>query len=742
MKLIGRYLKPFALILVLCIGLLFGQAMCDLSLPNLMSDIVNVGIQQNGLQEEAPKVISGQGVTLLSYFMTEEDAAAMQAGYVLVEPGTAQAGEYQEEYPLLETEAAYVRTQTDVQQLARMETAYAKSTQALMLFLKESAQQGQSLALASEETGVTEMDMSQLYQVIPLLEQMPRETFQIYVEQAGETDALMRGQVGVTFLRLFYQEAGMDVSAIQSSFIWITGLKMLGITLLGVIATILVGLFSSRMASRVGQHLRRDMFAKVHSFSNAEFDKFSTASLITRSSNDITQVQMLIVMGIRMLCYAPVMAIGGIIFAVGKSLSLSWIIALTVVVLLGLIIIIMGIVMPKFKIMQTLTDKLNLVSRESLTGMMVIRAFGNEKHEEGRFEKANKDLSDTQLFVQKSMSAIMPVMMFIMNISSLLIIWFGAKAIADATLQIGDMMAFIQYAMQIIMSFLMIAMMFVFLPRALVSANRIAEVLDTPLEITDPVQPKTLSSVKGEIRFEDVCFRYPSAEENVLDHVSFTAVPGETTAFIGSTGSGKSTLINLIPRFYDVTSGAITLDGVDIRELTQQQLRDQIGYIPQKGLLFSGTIESNLQYGKPGATPEEIREAITVAQGADFVYEEGEGTEMPISQGGSNVSGGQRQRLSIARALVKKSPVFIFDDSFSALDFKTDAALRKALKTFTERATVLIVAQRVSTIMHAEQIIVLDGGKVVGKGTHSQLLKTCSQYREIAESQLKKEELE
>lgn len=743
MKLIGKYLKPFMLIVLICLGLLFGQAMCDLTLPNLMSDIVNVGIQQNGLEEEAPQVISENGLKLLSFFLTPAEAETINSGYVLVQPGTSEAETYRQDYPLVKDSAAYVRTETDAAKLSEMEAAYGRASYAMMQFLKDAAQQqGKSMEFAAGESGVADTDISQLYQVIPMLQQMPAGAFQSYIDKAAETDAMMSGQVGVTFLRLFYKEAGLDVSKMQSNYIWSVGLKMLGITLLGVIATVLVGLFSSRMAARIGQRLRRDLFAKVHSFSNAEFDKFSTASLITRSSNDITQVQMLIFMGIRLLCYAPIMAIGGVIFAVQKSLSLSWIIALTVVVLLGMIMAVMGIVMPKFKIMQTLTDKLNLVGRESLSGMMVIRAFGNEKHEENRFEKANDDLASNQLFVQKSMSAIMPIMMFIMNVASLLIIWFGAKAIADATMQIGDMMAFIQYAMQIIMSFLMIAMMFVFLPRALVSAKRISEVLDTPIEILDPVQPKQLKNVKGEIRFDNVCFRYPSAEENVLDQINFTAKPGQTTAFIGSTGSGKSTLINLIPRFYDVSAGSITLDGVDIREITQQQLRDNIGYIPQKGLLFSGTIESNLRYGKENATPEELREAIAVAQGTDFVYEEGEGVEMPISQGGGNVSGGQKQRLSIARALVKKAPIFIFDDSFSALDFKTDAALRKALKEYTADATVLIVAQRVNTILHAEQIIVLDNGKIVGKGSHSELLKTCPEYREIAESQLKKEELE
>ena len=517
---------------------------------------------------------------------------------------------------------------------------------------------------------------------------------------------------------------------------------MLLMALLLAVCAISVGFCGSRMGAGIARDLRRDIFAKVTSFTNNEYDKFGTASLITRSTNDVTQVQGLVTMGLRIMCYAPIIGIGGTIMALSKSVSMAWVIALAVVLILGLICTISAIAMPRFKIMQQLVDKLNLVSRENLSGMMVIRAFATQDFEEKRFDKANKDLADNNLFVFRAMATMMPVMMLVMNGVSLLIVWVGGHQIADSAMQVGDMMAFIQYTMQIIMSFLMISMMFVMVPRASVSAGRIADVLASESSVQDAPQPRHLpEKVKGLVQFNDVSFHYEGADENVLEHVTFTARPGETTAFIGSTGSGKSTLINLIPRFYDVSAGSVTVDGVDVRGIPQHELRDAIGYVPQKGVLFSGDISSNLRYGGEDADADVLRRAAEVAQATEFIDELPDGFETAISQGGTNVSGGQRQRLSIARALVKKAPVYIFDDTFSALDFKTDAKLRKALKGYTEGATVLIVAQRVSTIMHAEQIVVLDEGRVMGIGTHRELLASCKTYREIAESQLSKEEL-
>lgn len=839
MKLVARYLKPFVGILLLCLALLFGQAMCDLSLPNLMSDMVNVGIQQSGIEEGAPSALRKEGLELISAFASAEDKTVLEEGYYTIEPGSSEAQRLAEEYPLVREEAICVqRDGLTEEELDALGGAYGRASYAMLLYLQQAGESGeleqaaQSLAQSqypggmtgmegaypegempetdgdmmpqarsemdptlyetqepvygegvdgytgdqeqsgtmdmlpddttTDETGTPQgedaqestggsMDFSQgldnvnmdkLYELLPLLNMVPQESLEEARAQAAASDSMMGSQVGVTMTKLFYEELGVDTHAIQSSYIWTKGFQMLGVALLGVIATVLVGFFSARMAATVGKRLRHDLFSKVESFSSGEFDKFSTASLITRTTNDVQQVQMLITMGVRMICYAPIMGIGGIIFAVGKSASLSWLIALAVVVLIGFIAVALGVALPKFKALQKLIDRLNLVSRENLSGMMVVRAFGNESYEERRFDKANRDLMETNRFVQRVMSGLMPGMMFVMNLLSILIVWVGGHAIAESTLQIGDMMAFIQYAMQIIMAFLMIAMIFILVPRASVSAGRIKEVLDAPLSIRDPEKPETIQEPKGLVEFKDVSFRYHNADSDVLEHISFTAKPGETTAFIGATGSGKSTLVNLIPRFYDVTGGQITIDGVDVRNLSQKDLREMIGYVPQKGMLFSGTVASNLRYGKEDASEEELQAALSTAQASDFVSAMEEGVESPIAQGGTNVSGGQRQRLSIARALTRKAPIYIFDDSFSALDFKTDAALRKALAKDTSGATVLIVAQRVSTILHAQQIIVLDEGRMVGKGTHKELLANCPEYREIAESQLQKEELE
>jgi len=737
---LAKYLKPFTAMIMAAIILLFVQAMCDLSLPDYMSNIVNKGIQQGGIENAVPKAVRQSKMDKLTLFMSPEQKKEIIENYTLVDKSSPDYDKYVKDYPNLAKEPVYILKDVDKTQIDNMNPVMGKAFLAVsgVEKAKENAKGG-----VIDFNGMKIPANTDLFAVIAKLpyEEVSKITDSMDKKFAALGDKMIT-QAAVGSVKAEYAQLGVNTDKIQSRYIINTGMLMLLISLLAAACTVAVGFLASKSAAGLSKDLRKNIFNKVESFSNAEFDKFSTASLITRTTNDITQIQMLIIIMIRMVFYAPIMGVGGVIRAIGKSTSMSWIIAVAVIVLLGLILTVFSLAMPKFKIVQKLIDRLNLVTRENLSGMMVIRAFNTQKFEEDRFDKANKDLTSTNLFVNRVIVFMMPAMMLIMNGVTLLIVWVGAHQIESSSMQVGDMMAFMQYAMQILMSFLMLSLMFIMIPRASVSAQRIAEVLETEPTIIDPKEPKMFDeNQKGVLEFKDVSFKYPGAEENVLNNINFTALPGQTTAFIGSTGSGKTTLINLIPRFYDVTDGQVLIDGVDVREVMQKELRSKIGYIPQKASLFSGTIESNLKYGDENAGADDIEKSAEVAQAMEFINEKPERFEREISQGGTNVSGGQKQRLSIARALIKKPEIYIFDDSFSALDFKTDAALRKALKDYTVTGTVLIVAQRISTIMNAEQIIVLDDGKIVGVGTHKELMENCETYQEIALSQLSKEEL-
>lgn len=728
-----KYLKPYGAAIFAILIVLMIQAYCDLSLPGYTSDIVNVGIQQGGVDTAVPEQIAAEDMDKLLLFVSAKDHDTV-------------LDSYKKDSDIYEKEAYILKDNIGTEG-----KAYDKLVKTLgkpMLIVsafdsdsKETKQMTEAMFANVPKEMITE-DTT----VFDLLNMMPEEQRAEVVKQIsdkiGNMPETMVNQAATTYVKAAYKNLGMDTDKLQNLYILKTGGKMLALALLGMAASVMVGFLASRVAASNGRDLRSRVFKKVVGFSNGEFDKFSTASLITRSTNDIQQIQQLTVMLLRMVLYAPIMGIGGVFKVFQTNVSMSWIIGLAVVLIVGVVAVLFSVAMPKFKVLQTLVDKLNLVTREILTGLSVIRAFSTEKHEEQRFDQANRDLTKTNLFVNRAMTFMMPVMMLVMNGISVLIVWTGAHGINDGQMQVGDMMAFIQYTMQIIMSFLMICMISIMLPRAAVSAARVDEVLTSETLIHDPKNPKQLpKGGKGEVTFDHVSFRYPGAEEDVLHDLNFTAKPGETTAIIGSTGSGKSTMINLIPRFYDVTEGKITIDGEDIREIAQHDLREKLGYVPQKGVLFSGTIASNIMYGDPEGSDEKMKEAAAIAQATDFIEEKNEQYGSHIAQGGSNVSGGQKQRLSIARAIAKNPDVFIFDDSFSALDFKTDLTLRKALKEKTADSAVFIVAQRISTILHAEQIIVLDDGEIAGIGTHKELLKNCDVYYQIASSQLSEAEL-
>lgn len=802
MKKLFKYMGMYWKAMIAILAVLIVQAYCDLSLPAYTSDIVNVGIQQGGINESIPDAIAQKDMDKLLLFVNADETKTVKSAYELKKKDTGfdydgavyvlkekvKEDEKKSEKvskilgkPMLfvsgiesgsdttkkmedsmrENMKSSIQKAADEQKKAaaqqvedaaaaqmsdEMKAAIAANPQ---MAAQMQAQQDQAVQQVEEEIQkkideqlkkIDDADIFELFGMIP--EEQRVEVIDKMSEQMDDMPETMVEQAATVYIKSAYSNLKMDTDHIQNSYILSTGGKMLALAFLGMIASVLVGFIASRVGASAGRDLRGQVFRKVVGFSNNEFDHFSTASLITRSTNDIQQIQMLIVMLLRMVLYAPIMAIGGIYKVFHTNVSMSWIIGLAVL-LIGLVILVLfTVAMPKFKILQKLVDKLNLVTREILTGLSVIRAFSTEKHEEERFDMANRDLTRTNLFVNRAMTFMMPVMMVIMNGISVLIVWTGAHGISDGQMQVGDMMAFIQYTMQIIFSFLMLCMISIMLPRAAVSADRVDEVLKSETMIHDPKEPKALpEKINGVLKFDHVSFRYPGASEDVLHDITFEARPGETTAIIGSTGSGKSTLVNLIPRFYDVTEGEITLDGMDIRDIRQHELRAKLGYVPQKGVLFSGDIASNIMFGNPDGSDEEMIEAARIAQATEFIDEKPSKYESSISQGGSNVSGGQKQRLSIARAIANHPDIFIFDDSFSALDYKTDVTLRRALKENTADSTVVIVAQRISTILHAEQIIVLDDGQVAGIGTHKELLKNCEVYQQIAASQLSEEEL-
>lgn len=752
---LGKYLKPFALSILAIVALLFTQAMCELAMPDYMSSIVDVGIVSGGVEDGVPSVIRESEVKKLVLFMDKKEQKVFTDNYTKITSAEATADQL-DAYPILKKENVYELKDVDSATRDTIKESLRKAETTVMGLEQSAAEAKSGKTSSSKDLSDEQKKMMKLLTSLPkgmdiftVLETMPsKQLMDMKQEMNKVTDAMgaeTADTATATYVRNEYKTIGVDVDAIQYTYLIQHGLMMLAVALGSAAAAVAVGFLAARIAAGVSRNLRKDVFNKVEHFSSAEFNKFSTNTLITRTTNDIQQIQMALVMILRIVIYAPIIGIGAVIKVVNTNVSMTWIIALVVVLILSIMMVAFAFVMPKFKMLQKLMDKLNSVVREILDGMPVIRAFNNQKCESEKFAKANGDILKTNLFTTRAMACLMPLVMLIMNCASILIVWVGSHQIDSGALQVGDMMAFIQYAIQIIMAFMMITMISIMLPRASAAAQRAMEVLHTEPTICDPKTAERFDDAKrGCIEFHNVSFRYPGAEEDVLHNISFTAQPGETTAFIGSTGSGKSTIINLVPRFFDVTEGSILVDGVDVRKVSQHDLREKIGYVPQKGSLFTGTIASNLQYAKEDATTADMEEAASIAQALDFIDEKQERFDTPIAQGGTNVSGGQRQRLSIARALVKKPEIYIFDDTFSALDFKTDARLRKALNELCQetRSTVLLVAQRISSIMHAQRIVVLDKGQVAGIGTHEELMKSCDVYKEIAYSQLSKEELE
>ena len=751
-KIFKQLARHWAVCLVV-FALLFVQAYCDLALPDYTSKIVDTGIQQGGIESPLPQTLRKSTLDTLSLLMSEEDAQKLQNAYqyYLQDDGVLQLRSDLTEDERTALEDA-VTTPDIVLYMAAAQAANTPAGQNSMGMTGLAEMPSAAADTDTETVTPTAADLDTVCSQFAAMSQMPgfdRSMLQKQLDSAmSQLDSTLLENLksqSLLLVQLEYEAQGVARN-VQMGYLFRVGGQMLALTLLMVVVAVAVGFLASRVSAAIGRDLRRETFSSVIGFSNAEIENFSTASLITRTTNDIQQVQFVCVILLRMVAYAPILGIGGVLHVVGSSSGLSWIVVLDVAILLLLIIFLMSVAMPKFKVMQQLVDRLNLVSREILTGIMPVRAFSREKFEEQRFDKANRELMGTQLFTNRAMVAMMPFMTLIMNGTSLLIVWFGGKAMDAGTMQVGEMIAFITYTMQIVMSFLMLAMVAVMLPRAGVAADRIDEVIRTKATIHDPDEAAAKAAQahtdwQGVVQFEDVSFRYPGADSDALEHISFTAKPGETTAIIGSTGCGKSTLLNLIPRFYDVTGGKVTVDGIDVRKMPQAQLHDLLGYVPQKGVLFSGTIDSNLKFGGEDITDAQVQKAAAIAQATDFIEAKPEGYQSPIAQGGSNVSGGQKQRLSIARAIAKDPKVYLFDDSFSALDYKTDVTLRRALKAQTDNATVIIVAQRISTVLHANQILVLDEGRLVGKGTHAQLMVSCPEYQEIARSQLSQKEL-